>query len=252
MKVLLLGGTTEASELARLLARDPRFAATLSLAGRTEKPAAAPIATRVGGFGGIAGLERYIDAQGIDCLIDATHPYAAQISANAAEAAARRCVPLLALRRPPWPRLEGDLWQEVADAEAAAQALGPTPRRVFLAMGRLEVRAFAQAPQHHYLIRSIDHPGPLPLPSLQVITARGPFDPAAEEASMRDRGIEVLVSKNSGGTATYGKIEAARRLQLPVLLLARPDLPGAESVTAAEEAMAWLAADHEALARRGV
>ncbi len=252
MKILLLGGTTEASALARLLAGDDRFDALLSLAGRTRHPAAAALPTRVGGFGGVDGLTAYLMERRVDCLVDATHPYAAQISANAARASVAAGVPLLGLRRPAWPRLEGDLWQEVPDAKGAVAALGEQPRRVFLAMGRLELPAFAAAPQHHYLIRSVDPPGRLELPNTEVITARGPFEAAAEEALLRDHAIEVLVCKNSGGSATYGKIEAARKLRIPVIMLARPELPGVESVESAEAALAWLTAAHEALARRGV
>ncbi len=253
MNLLLLGGTSEASALARHLAGDRRFRATLSLAGRTQNPAKAPVPQRVGGFGGIEGLARYLKDEAVDLLVDATHPYAAQMSRHAATAAARAEVPLLALRRPPWQRKPGDRWQEVADAAAAVEALGEAPRRVFLAMGRLELAAFAQAPQHAYLIRSVDHPGVLPLPQLKVITARGPFDETEEEALLRGEAIEILVAKNSGGSATYGKIAAARRLGLPVILLQRPALPLVESVATAEEAMAWLAARHEAAsARRGV
>ncbi len=253
MNVLLLGGTSEASTLARRLAGDGRFRATLSLAGRTKNPAKAAIPQRIGGFGGIEGLVGHLRREAIDLLVDATHPYAAQMSRNAAAAADIAEVPLLALRRPPWERQEGDRWQEVADAAEAATALGEAPRRVFLAMGRLELAPFARSPQHAYLIRSVDHPGELPLPRLKVITARGPFAEAEEEALLRREAIEVLVAKNSGGRATYGKIAAARRLGLPVVLLRRPVLPSVESVATADEALAWLTVRHEAAsARRGV
>ncbi len=252
MKVLLLGGTTEAAALARLLAADTRFDATLSLAGRTAEPAASPLPTRVGGFGGAAGLARYLTENNVDSLIDATHPYAAQITMNAVEAATDSGVQLLAVRRPPWERQEGDLWQEVADAEAAVAALGAQPKRVFLAMGRLEAHVFAKAPQHEYLLRSIDHPGALPFPYVTVVTMRGPFDLAEETALLKDKRIEVLVSKNSGGSATYAKIQAARELGLPVIMLARPALPWSDSVATVAETMQWLGARHEALAQRGV
>jgi len=253
MKLLLLGGTSEASALARRLAGDRRFQATLSLAGRTRNPASAPIPQRIGGFGGVEGLVRYLREEDVGLLVDATHPYAAQMSRHAAEAAAAAAVPLLALRRPPWRAEPGDRWQEVADAAAAAAALGAVPRHVFLAMGRQELAPFAAAPQHDYLIRSVDAPGPLPLPRVKVITARGPFDAAAEEDLLRQAAIEVVVAKNSGGSATYGKIAAARRLGLPVILLARPELPVVESVATPEAAFDWLSARHEhATALRGV
>ncbi len=252
MKVLLLGGTTEAAALARALAGVPDIDTTLSLAGRTKNPASSPLPTRVGGFGGAAGLQAYLAENAIDLLIDATHPYAAQIAQNAAEAAAEIGLPMLAVRRPPWEPKKGDRWQIVSEFGEAADLLGAAPRRVFLALGRLELDAFAKAPQHDYLIRSVDHPGPLPMPNVTVITARGPFDFASEEALLRKHGIEVLVCKNSGGNATYGKIEAARKLGLPVLMLVRPSLPWAETVETPEAAMAWLRTRHEALARRGV
>lgn len=252
MKVLLLGGTTEAAAMARLLAADPRFDATLSLAGRTTQPAVSPLPTRVGGFGGAGGLAAYLIENKVDALIDATHPYAAQITMNAVEAATDSAVPLLAVRRPPWERQAGDLWQEVPDAEAAVLALGAQPKRVFLAMGRLEVHVFAKAPQHDYLLRSIDDPGALPFPYVTVVTGRGPFDLAGERALLQENRIEILVSKNSGGAATYAKIQAARALGLPVVMLARPSLPWSDSVTKVAEAMQWLNAHHEALAQRGV
>lgn len=252
MKVLLLGGTTEAAVLARLLAADPRFDATLSLAGRTKSPAASPLPTLVGGFGGAKGLLAYLLENKVDALVDATHPYAAQMTMHAVEAATDCDTALLALRRPAWEQQPGDRWQQVADAESAVEALGTDPKRVFLSMGRLEIHSFARAPQHDYLIRSVDHPGDLPMPYVSVITAKGPFDPAAEAALLKQHRIEVLVSKNSGGSATYGKIQAARDLGVPVIMLARPTLPWADSVTGPEAAMAWLAAHHEALAQRGV
>ncbi|MBC6404482.1 MAG: cobalt-precorrin-6A reductase [Rhodospirillales bacterium] len=252
MKLLLLGGTAEGSGLARLLAGRPQFQATLSLAGRTERPATNPLLQRTGGFGGVIGLCSYLFENKIDVLIDATHPYAAQMSRNAAMASRRLSLPLLALRRPPWQAQAGDRWQTVADAAAAAEALGTAPRRVFLAMGRLEVAAFAAAPQHDYLLRSVDRPGPLPLPRLRIVTARGPFAEAEEEQLLRQERIEVIVSKNSGGTATYGKIAAARRLGLPVILLQRPILPEVESVATPAAAIRWLDTHHAADARRGV
>ena len=129
--------------------------------------------------------------------------------------------PILALRRPPWAPREGDRWTEVADADAAVVALGPAPRRVFLTVGRLELPAFLVAPQHHYVVRSVDPPEAMP-PDASLILARGPFEEADELALMEAERIEVLVSKNSGGAATYGKIAAARRLGLPVILLRPP------------------------------
>src|SRR5262249_51147659 len=156
MRVLILGGTTEARRLAERLAPRRDLAVTLSLAGRTSNPVPHPVPVRIGGFGGAEGLADYLKSERIDRLIDATHPYAAQMSENAAGAAALTNVPLLALRRAPWPAVDGARWTEVADTPAAACALGTAPRRVFLALGRNEIAAFETAPQHVYLVRSVD------------------------------------------------------------------------------------------------
>ncbi len=223
---------------------------TLSLAGRTAAPAALPVPVRSGGFGGVAGLADYLTAERIGALIDATHPYAAVISANAAQAARLANVPLLAFRRPAWARREGDRWTEVADVNAAVEALGEKPRRVFLALGRKEVAPFAQAPQHHYLVRSVDPiDPPLAVPHADYILARGPFGEDDERTLLTTRGIEVIVSKNSGGSATYGKIAAARALGIDVIVLRRPDLPDVPAVETVDAALAWL--DH-ALAPQAV
>ena len=160
MRLLILGGTTEASALARLLSNDARHEAILSLAGRTANPRAQPIATRVGGFGGATGLAHWLEAERIDAVIDATHPYADQISRNAVEACAQLGVPLVSIVRPAWQAEPGDRWQIVADVNAAARVLGPTPRRVFLSLGRQELHLFAAASQHHYVARSVDAPDP--------------------------------------------------------------------------------------------
>lgn len=257
MRTLVLGGTTEASELARLLAADGRFAATLSLAGRTANPKALPLPTRIGGFGGVDGLAQWLAGERIAAVVDATHPYAAVISRNAVAACARVGVPLASLRRPAWTPQGGDRWREVADAAAAARTLGTDASRVFLSLGRLEIGAFAAAPQHHYIARSIDPPGDVPLPpDIRFIYARGPFDEAAERELLRAERIAVVVSKNSGGSATYGKIAAARDLGLPVVMIARPFKAAGDVVADAGAALAWLekvrARHHGASSRRGV
>ncbi len=240
-RLLILGGTTEATALVQALAGNGSFAPILSLAGRTRAPAASPIPVRVGGFGGSEGLARYLRDEGIDRLIDATHPFAARMSANAARAATEAAVPLLAIRRPAWVAGEGDRWIDVDDMAAAAEALGPVPRRVFLTIGRQEVSAFAAAPHHAYVVRSIEPlDDALPVPRLTAITARGPFDVAAEAALMCEAGIEVVVSKNAGGTATSGKILAARRLGLPMVMVRRPAKPEVPSVPDAGGALDWL------------
>lgn len=242
MRLLILGGTTEASALARLLADDARHEAILSLAGRTANPRPQPIATRVGGFGGADGLAHWLDAERTDAVIDATHPYADQISRNAVEACKRLGVPLVSIVRPAWQAELNDRWQIVPDADAAVRALGPAPRQVFLSLGRQELHLFAAAPQHHYLARSVDAPDSSGLPpDLVVVQARGPFDRDAERTLLRDRRIDVVVSKNSGGDATYAKIAAARELGLPVIMIARPDKPVGLIVTSPQGALDRLA-----------
>jgi precorrin-6A/cobalt-precorrin-6A reductase len=252
-RILILGGTVEARQLAGRLAGRAGHNVTLSLAGRTAAPAAQPVPVRIGGFGGADGLASYLAAHRIDALIDATHPYAAAISANAAAAAARTATRVLALRRPPWEAVAGDRWTEVEDIAGAVSALGQAPRRVFLAIGRKDVAAFAAAPQHDYLIRSVDPIAPqLKLPRASTITARGPFSEADERDLLSQHRIEVVVSKNSGGGATYGKIAAARALGIAVVMLRRPKLPAVPNVKTVEEAVAWLNHVLASGAERGV
>lgn len=201
------------------------MAATLSLAGRTARPLAQPLPTRVGGFGGIEGLIRHLRENSVDVLVDATHPYAARMSRHAAAAAEATRIPLLTLHRPAWLSREGDRWRAVGSVAEAVEVLGRRPRRVFVALGRQEVEPFMAAPQHHYVIRSVDPVG-LALPRADYILERGPFTEDAERALLERYRIEIIVAKNSGGAATYGKIAAARGLGLEVIMLDRPAGPG--------------------------
>jgi precorrin-6A/cobalt-precorrin-6A reductase len=252
-RILILGGTFEARRLAERLRGRADVAVTLSLAGRTAVPAAQPVPVRVGGFGGTEGLAAYLRAERVVALIDATHPYAAAISANAARAAAVAGVRLLALHRPPWQPTAGDRWTEVADVREAVRALGSAPRHVFLALGRKELGPFGTAPQHHYLVRSVDPVDPpLPVPHATYVVARGPFAEGAERNLLVTHAIDVIVAKNSGGEATYGKIAAARPLGIEVVLLRRPQLPPVPSVAHIEEAVAWLDHALASAAARGV
>ncbi len=238
---MILGGTSEASELARRLADDEGIRPTLSLAGRTREAAPHGIATRVGGFGGADGLADWLERENIDAVIDATHPFAARISANAQAATTRLGIPLCTILRPPWQPEPGDRWTVVPDVVAAATALSEMPRRVFLSIGRQGVAAFADAPQHAYLIRSIETPDGAALPpKVELIAARGPFDTPSETELLRSKEIDVVVSKNSGGTATYAKIVAARDLGLPVIMIDRPPKAGSHTVPTAADAYAWL------------
>ncbi|UOK69516.1 cobalt-precorrin-6A reductase [Ancylobacter polymorphus] len=240
-RLLILGGTNEARDLAARLAARGGFAVSLSLAGRTRNPLPVEAPTRSGGFGGVEGLEAYLKTEGIDAVIDATHPFAATMSHNAAEAARRAGVPLIALLRPAWQRQPGDLWTQATDIAEAVEKLGPAPRRVLVALGRNEVRALEAAPQHAYLVRSIDPVDPpLALPQARYIEARGPFPEADEHALLKTHRIDALLSKNSGGEATYGKIKAARALGIEVIMVTRPPRPEVETVDSVDGVLDWL------------
>jgi precorrin-6A/cobalt-precorrin-6A reductase len=242
-RILILGGTTEARELAERLAKRTDLEVVVSLAGRTRSPAPQPVPVRRGGFGGSAGLVDYLAKKRIDVLVDATHPYANIISANAGTAARQAGVPLIALRRPPWCAVAGDRWSEATDVAAAARGLGEQPRRVFVTLGRTELTPLVTAPQHFYLIRSVDAvEPPLPLPRASYVTDRGPFSAADDRALMSAHGIDAVIAKNSGGVASYGKIAAARSLGIEVIMLRRPAPPGGPAVETVDEMIAWL--DH--------
>lgn len=252
-RILILGGTSEARQLAGKLAARSDLSIILSLAGRTESPVAQGVPVRSGGFGGADGLAAYLRETRTDLLIDATHPYAAQISANAARAAHLTGVPILALRRSGWEPVDGDHWMMVDTVGDAVQALGQAPRRVFLALGRQEVAAFEAAPQHHYLIRSVDPVEPkLAVPDATYLLARGPFREADERALLESHRIDVVVSKNSGGEATYGKIAAARALGIEVVMVRRPVLPGVPSAETVDELAALVNHLLDPVAERGV
>ncbi len=239
--------------LAQRLAGRADLVVTLSLAGRTAAPAAQGVPVRVGGFGGVAGLADHLIKERIDVLIDATHPYADTISANAAAAAHGANVPFIALRRPPWTAVAGDRWTGVKDARDAVRALGPNSRRALVALGRQELAPLLEAPQHFYLIRSVDPVDPpLTLPHAAYITARGPFDETDERALLLAHEIDVVIAKNSGGTATYGKIAAARALGIEVILLRRPEAPEGGALETIDEVIAWLDHTLTSAAVRGV
>lgn len=242
-RILILGGTTESRRLAGKLAERGDCEITLSLAGRTETPMAQPVPVRSGGFGGAQGLAAYLRDHAIDLMIDATHPFAARISANAAEASRLVGTPLFALRRPAWELHEGERWTSVASMPEAVTALGETPKRVFLAIGRQEAFHFEAAPQHSYLVRSVDPvTPPLALPDVRYILSAGPFAETDEHRLLTENRIDIIVAKNSGGDATYGKIAAARRLGLPVIMVERQPTPDVRAVGTVAEAL--LAVDH--------
>jgi precorrin-6A/cobalt-precorrin-6A reductase len=255
LRILILGGTSEARRLAERLADDPNVTPVLSLAGRTRNPILPKIAHRVGGFGGVEGLIAYLKSESIDIVIDATHPFAEQMSAHAEAACRARAIPLALFTRPSWSRDAGDLWQEVETIDAAVHALGNEPRRVFVTVGRLQLPAFEAAPQHFYLIRSIDAPETVPsLPHHRIILARGPFAFDDERALLESERIDVVVTKNSGGEATYAKIEAARALGLPVILIRQPMRADVPTFYDLEDLLSFVAkrAHQEAPEPRGV
>ena len=243
MRALILGGTGDANQLANALA-DARIDAIYSYAGRTQIPLGHSVPVRVGGFGGAQGLADFIKQENITHLIDATHPFAAEMSRNAVEASVIARIALIALERAPWIRLPGDRWVEVADIEAAVAALPETRAHVFLAIGRQHLAPFVAKPQHAYTLRFVDAPeGALPLPHADVIVSRGPFTLEDDRELMRSRGIEWLVARNSGGTGARAKIDAARELDLPVIMIARPLLPERKRAESVEEVLAWLGHD---------
>jgi precorrin-6A/cobalt-precorrin-6A reductase len=245
-KLLILGGSGEAADLARALAGDARYDVTLSLAGRTSEPVALPGRLRTGGFGGAGGLARVLAEERFDLVIDATHPFAVQMKANAIQAARAAGVPLLAIRRPAWVPRDGNRWIMVESIEAAADAIGEKPRRVFLTTGRMEIAPFRQAPQHFYIVRSVEAPAPEELPPrAELITARGPFNLEDERALLETHKIELIVTKNSGGAGAEAKLDAARALSLPVIMIERPDLPEAPSVETVADALLWLERAHD-------
>jgi precorrin-6A/cobalt-precorrin-6A reductase len=252
-RILILGGTTEARLLAGKLAARPDLDVTLSLAGRTHNPAPQPVPVRVGGFGGAEGLARYLTGNRIDALIDATHPFAARISENAAIAARQAGIPAIALRRAEWRPVEGDRWTGVESIGDGVAALGERPRRVFVTLGRQELAPLTRAPQHFYLVRSVDPvEPPLDLPHAAYLLARGPFAEEAERNLLLKHRIDAILAKNSGGDATYGKIAAARTLGIEAVLIHRPSPPDMPAAATVEEALLLL--DHRLAspAKRGV
>ncbi|MFJ1677937.1 MULTISPECIES: cobalt-precorrin-6A reductase [unclassified Streptomyces] len=229
--ILILGGTTEARQLAAELT-GPGSAATTrvttSLAGRVARPRMPAGAVRIGGFGGPGGLADWLRTHGVDTVVDATHPFAGTISANAAEAAKATGTPLFALRRPGWTAGPGDRWHPADDLAHAAERLPALGRRIFLTTGRLGLAVFATAPGAdalHFLVRSVEPPEP-PLPRhADVLLDRGPYTVEGETALLRDHAVDVLVTKDSGGPATAAKLTAARNLGLPVVVVRRPPPP---------------------------
>ncbi|MFD8752772.1 cobalt-precorrin-6A reductase [Kitasatospora sp. NPDC059577] len=239
--LLILGGTTEGRTLAAALDGRPSLRVTSSLAGRVARPRLPAGEVRIGGFGGPDGLADWLRAERVDAVVDATHPFAAGISHNAALASAAAGVPLLVLRRPGFTRVDGDHWLPVPSLAAAADLLPRRGERVFLTTGRQSVAAFAHLDGVHFLARSVDPPEPPLPPSFEVLLDRGPFTIEGELALLRAHDIDVVVTKDSGGAATAPKLTAARGLRLPVIVVERPPVPdGVPVVPDVEGALRWL------------
>lgn len=246
-RLLILGGTGEAAELAQAIATIPQLAeleVIVSLAGRTQQPK--QDSTRIGGFGGVEGLIDYLQTNNINLLIDATHPFAAQISHHAHTAATAVSIPHLMFLRPEWAKTARDYWIEVPSNAMAAAALlelgqNNLAHRIFLTIGRQELAAYAHLQDQWFLMRMIDPPlENIVQPPGQILLDRGPFDLVGERSLLQEYHIDVLVSKNSGGDATYGKIVAAQELGLPVVMVQRPPLPRGIQVNSIAGAIAWI------------
>jgi precorrin-6A/cobalt-precorrin-6A reductase len=238
--VLVLGGTSEARALAADLAGRPGMRVISSLAGRVRDPVLPAGEVRVGGFGGVRGLADWVRAEGVDSVVDATHPFAETISAHAAAACAQADLPLLRLARPGWHAQDGDDWHHARSLAEAAALLPALGTRVFLTTGRQGLPAFAALDQLWFLIRCVDAPAGAMPANREVLLARGPYARESEHALMRRFAINVLVTKDSGGSLTAGKLAAARELGIPVVMIRRPDSSAAVSVPAVADAVRWV------------
>lgn len=237
-RVLILGGTAEARALAGLLA-EARFEPVTSLAGVTQGPGERPGELRSGGFGGAEGLARYVETEGFCALVDATHPFATVISRYAKETAERLALPFLRLERPAWRAEPGDRWIEAANNAAAVSAL-PARARVLLTIGRKEVQPYFARPDISGIARMIEPVDKEVTGAWRILLARPPFAVDAELGLMSDNAISHLVTKNSGGEETHAKLVAARLMGIDVIMIARPEKPGAPTVANARAALDFL------------
>jgi precorrin-6A/cobalt-precorrin-6A reductase len=243
MRVLILGGTQEAFQLAEQLAALGGVDFISSLAGRTREPRRPTGAVRTGGFGGVTGLADYLRTERITHLVNATHPFAAQISTNAVEAAHAAGVPLLRLLRPAWAARCDDRWVAARNAAEAAELCRREGGRIFLTLGSGELDAFADIRNAHFLVRMVDTPERLPLNDYRIIAARGPFSLHDELRLLAEHHIGLMVAKNSGGEATYAKLEAARRTGVPVIMIDRPAIaldPRSPAAAGVAEVVSWV------------
>jgi precorrin-6A/cobalt-precorrin-6A reductase len=240
MRLLILAGTAEAAALAGACVARKDTELICSLAGRTRDPVPLPGELRIGGFGGVEALMEFLEGSTIDRVIDATHPFAAQMSRHAEEACRCAGVPRVRLLRPIWRPQPGDRWIEVSRLSEAAVRLPALGRRALLTVGHRELDAFAGLEDVWLLIRTIEPPARLPSAGSVWLGARGPFTLEGELTLMREHAIDVLVTKASGGEATYAKLAAARALELPVLMVRRPEPPPGPVVQSVAEVLAWL------------
>jgi precorrin-6A/cobalt-precorrin-6A reductase len=241
-RILILGGTREAVELAQRLHGRTGVQIVSSLAGRTRTPHLPPGDVRVGGFGGGPGLRDYLQRERVDLLIDATHPFAERMHGNAIQASLGGGVPLLRVERSPWRQQPGDRWILAESVETAAGMAADHGRRAFLTTGVKELTAFSDVRAVWFLVRLVDPPSePLPLHHYELILGRGPFGAAEEQSLMRQHHIDLLITKDSGGESTYGKIAAARTRGIPVIMICRPQpLPSVDVADTIEAAVAWV------------
>ena len=243
MRILILGGTQEGFQLAEQLADLQGIEIISSLAGRTKEPRIPKGVVRTGGFGGAEGLARYLREQRITHLVNAAHPFAERISANATAAADAAAIPLMRLLRPAWIARDDDRWVAARHAEEAAELCRREGGRIFLTLGSGEIEAFADVRNAHFLVRMVDMPEQLPLSDYRAIAARGPFSLQEELRLLLDHHIALIVAKNSGGDATYAKIEAARTLHLPVVMIERPAIaldPQLSITPTVADTVAWV------------
>ena len=241
LKALLLGGTPQARELAETFVSERGFEIVTSLAGRIREPRVPEGEFRIGGFGGVDGLEQWLAANDVDVIVDASHPFAARITANAVAAAHKCDVPILIVRRAPWTAVTGDRWIRVDSLQAAAAAVPGLGARVFLTIGRQGVGEFAHLESTWFLIRSIDPPTAAMPANHELLLERGPFSLEHEADLFGSHRIDMLVTKNSGGDQTAAKLTVARTAGLPVVIVDRPPLPaGVEAVDSVALAADWL------------
>ncbi len=239
--VLILGGTTEAYDLAAALVARGGLRVVTSFAGRTKSPRLPAGEWRSGGFGGAEGLGEYLRAERFDAVIDATHPFAAAMAINAAEACAQENTALLRLEREPWRAGPGDRWTEVDTLDEATVILQRGAKRVLMAVGRQELAPFAALDDIWFLIRSVEAPEPMPeFKQYELLLSRGPFNVAGERALLRDKLIDMIVCKNSGGKATQAKLIAARELGIQVIMKRRPPRPELPIAYTIDDALAWI------------